>query len=807
MFLPEDDPVPTPQDMGPRVDPWATHFEGLSAAIRSIAKDGKGSQEVTALQHLRILLAECPRRVLYQDDSFPIVTTALLVLGKDDNAPTLTPPTAAMASVDPPPELAASPYLAPCQRRWCVEALETLCRSAPEPVLIQGLYPLLLPTNRRNLLQLAPHPVTVKRLLCRILQTRRYGVLAVVDTLLTGMSEDRMEAYEHVTTLIMTPPSAKKAEDYLDGILPQVSGLLSLPRDTNPHTRHRKVFACALVDALLKKYRARTKQFVIRPFLWPLLLQTTATEAAVTKAIETLHGLHCTKIVGSNSPHVLEATLSTAFHGLFWLHCFVHKGASSVKRLVHDILVTLLHSSPMDFTLHALHSVVDQPKCPGPFVYATGESGGVCVVEKEEDDDEHASSTECVEPLLGLLKEIPDTSDIVAEFFVLIMNKVFRGTGDSTVGALVLSGMTERMGSVCLRKGRQLLSVVEQTLSLSMEGDCASPETLGIPLGILELLLSQCVSLDTRDPAVLRDLRKMEPSLEALSKRADCISTMASTCRMWVRNLVKIGETSRVNVKGSEEGTKALNMICKNLSSDIPALIGGSLMELRSYLSQHIEERDKVLDIFLSHAGHPDSYVYLAAINGLVDLAALDSSLTVPRLADTYRSAARDEAAVKLADAMTLVALRLDRAFSRLVHVVANSLLVRTHHAQGPLVRASALQCLGQICGTVKHGLRTFALEVTTAVIAVVRLDKDPLCRRAAVSCLRECLRSVGTGLEIPALFQDWREVVAVISYTEKITLDEVLRWHCQEFLLSLNDLTMISVAPSVPPSITLLSS
>ena len=63
-------------------------------------------------------------------------------------------------------------------------------------------------------------------------------------------------------------------------------------------------------------------------------------------------------------------------------------------------------------------------------------------------------------------------------------------------------------------------------------------------------------------------------------------------------------------------------------------------MKLASLLHQRdpkaMESTDTLLKIFLEQLSHDDSYIYLAAIQGLVSLADIRADTVVPRLAHEF---------------------------------------------------------------------------------------------------------------------------------------------------------------------------
>ncbi|XP_078738047.1 transport and Golgi organization protein 6 homolog isoform X1 [Lampetra fluviatilis] len=176
-----------------------------------------------------------------------------------------------------------------------------------------------------------------------------------------------------------------------------------------------------------------------------------------------------------------------------------------------------------------------------------------------------------------------------------------------------------------------------------------------------------------------------------------------------------------------------------------------------------VEEQDKILEVFLASVDDEDPFVYLSAIQGLATMADRHPARVFPRLLQEYGGGGRDggdggdgkeeagaarpprppQGRVKLGEAL----VRATRALGdvapahrdRLVH----AFLVGARDPD-PLVRASSLCNLGELCALLSHSLGPLVHEVCSCLDATVRRDPCAEPRRAAVHAVMLLLRGLG---------------------------------------------------------------
>lgn len=92
----------------------------------------------------------------------------------------------------------------------------------------------------------------------------------------------------------------------------------------------------------------------------------------------------------------------------------------------------------------------------------------------------------------------------------------------------------------------------------------------------------------------------------------------------------------------SSEFDEAFAQLCDAL---VPVR-GHAMIKLASFLRRRdpkaMESADTLLKIFLEQLSHDDSYIYLAAIQGLVSLADIRADTVIPRLTHEFATCRKD---------------------------------------------------------------------------------------------------------------------------------------------------------------------
>ncbi|XP_065194161.1 uncharacterized protein LOC135825355 [Sycon ciliatum] len=225
----------------------------------------------------------------------------------------------------------------------------------------------------------------------------------------------------------------------------------------------------------------------------------------------------------------------------------------------------------------------------------------------------------------------------------------------------------------------------------------------------------------------------------------------------------------------------------------------GKLLQKRDRSA--LEHVDKLAEIFVEQLAHPDSYIYLAAVNGLVAIGNVKTSLVVPRLCQEFMNCRKQANArsadtrLVLCEAISKVARLCGALLPHYRQFFLNSLLAGSKDDDG-FVRAAALSCLSDVVGLLRFSLESCLYEVTSCFCSVLQCDKEAKPRQAAALALKEMITGLGSeGLKITAQASTLmlRRLRAAASGDE----DETVRRHCIDALDAIDTVVRAAFKPT----------
>ncbi|CAG7824847.1 unnamed protein product [Allacma fusca] len=308
-----------------------------------------------------------------------------------------------------------------------------------------------------------------------------------------------------------------------------------------------------------------------------------------------------------------------------------------------------------------------------------------------------------------------------------------------------------------------------------------------------------------------RDLKTFLPYLKQLreSFHAELISKGIPTM---AEELIILIETKGTGTGKKIQVVSRFEKAMENVGSLMLPVKGHGLLELRKLIEDKDEEALKhekvILDIFLKEVKHEDSYIYLMSIQGLATLGAKFHSIVVPVLVEQYafenphsekvckgmKAEEKSELRMKIGEALVRIVQKLGN-FAAIYRVPLTNVCFSVVRDDDPLVRASALSNLGELCHLLKFTLGVVLTEVWLCVEAVLNLEKHLEVRRAALHLVVLLLRGVEKeysvsylleNKEIGRYLRDVRRLLSLLRDTEK---DTVATIHCQ---LALKELDLI---------------
>ncbi|XP_070527964.1 transport and Golgi organization protein 6 homolog isoform X2 [Cardiocondyla obscurior] len=147
-----------------------------------------------------------------------------------------------------------------------------------------------------------------------------------------------------------------------------------------------------------------------------------------------------------------------------------------------------------------------------------------------------------------------------------------------------------------------------------------------------------------------------------------------------------------------------------------------------------------ILLLFQENLKHEDSFIYLASINGLCAMATVFPEKYMETLILEYidmpKRNAFSEITVETRVKIGEILVKTTRALGEMNVVQKNMLLngfLCTIRDTDPLIRASGLSCLAELCKILHYRLGNMLTEICYCITCILKSDKIPECRRAAV--------------------------------------------------------------------------
>ena len=155
--------------------------------------------------------------------------------------------------------------------------------------------------------------------------------------------------------------------------------------------------------------------------------------------------------------------------------------------------------------------------------------------------------------------------------------------------------------------------------------------------------------------------------------------------------------------------------------------------------SETLSHVDQVTETFMTHMRHSDTYVYLPALQGLVELAAIQPDSIIPYMCKEYAQFNKERKAekssskglhlasqreekslewrVKLGEALVRAARECGELLPKYSQTLLAAVLSNAKHTD-PLIRSSALSNLADICSNLKWSFTPIENEVNDCVYA-----------------------------------------------------------------------------------------
>ena len=219
--------------------------------------------------------------------------------------------------------------------------------------------------------------------------------------------------------------------------------------------------------------------------------------------------------------------------------------------------------------------------------------------------------------------------------------------------------------------------------------------------------------------------------------------------------------------------------------------------------SKCLENREQVLATFLKHLKHDDSYIYLAAINGLIALTAfgdpneqvLDTLVESFLTCQTTNGKLDVDNKLKIGESLT----KTIKSYNELVPKYAPKLLnmfLNGCRSEDELIRSSSLSNLGEMCKLMKYSLQFSIYEILDCLSCLIETDKSIQVKRSAIMVLKMIVEGLRNENFVQILGDSIAKLYKLLSKTRLCVNDEIVQMHCQLTLDYFNELMRSSMFP-----------
>ncbi|XP_056334755.1 transport and Golgi organization protein 6 homolog isoform X2 [Danio aesculapii] len=224
---------------------------------------------------------------------------------------------------------------------------------------------------------------------------------------------------------------------------------------------------------------------------------------------------------------------------------------------------------------------------------------------------------------------------------------------------------------------------------------------------------------------------------------------------------------------------------------------------LRDGDREALQNKDKLLMLFLENLEHEDSFVYLSAIQGLAVLADSFPEQILQRLLGEYQTDVSDgpphkERSLETRLKVGEVLMRASRAMGDLAPHYGRPLIgvfLSGTRDEDSSVRASSLSNLGELCQRLNFSLGSLAQELSMCLTSLIKTDREAEVRRAAVHVIALVLRGL-SDKTTQVLADVLLELYRALKWVVRSDSDDVVKLHAQIALEELDDVMRRFIFP-----------
>ncbi|XP_014248082.1 transport and Golgi organization protein 6 homolog [Cimex lectularius] len=594
------------------------------------------------------------------------------------------------------------------------------------------------------------------------------GVIATIRAILdiTGDTAPTQWKTVEILARLIIKPHIKDVEAYQFKVYSQVLSLLY-----SKEKQFMQIAVCCV--KILNEISPETcKQYFLNELMGPL--KKASPETVVTSAITALH--NCIGIPCSDHWSLKPELFSEIHATLFRLYCDTLNSATFIKNELSDIVWSTI--AQCDFERMFNIFVFE----PADITFNYGDEGGIVIKEGKLD----AFWEDTSDKLLQLVLSKED-SNVLIRFFNVLLTTVIDGTIEKKLVCAKL------LAEVCAESviqdviNKDPSGIVDFIKSL-LNSDC-NDEISCLGLMVLGVILGNHSNNNTRDWNKLKDL-------------VDPLKTFMLKCKnREVRNLAdelycsimthgattKEKPTQKNNTRNSsfgeaiDEATDALMPVRAHGIRQLGRLILAND-------SQAVAKKEMILCIFKENLKEEDSYVYLAAVEGLAAMATAFPDEVLTTLCEQYTFCKDPEIRLKVGEILVKVIRLLNEMAIIYKHELVNAFLDGCRD-NDHLVRASSLSNLGELCKILSYRIHTYLTEIFYCIECIFDTDKFMEPRRAAVMVLTQLLKGLGPD-SLTVLENILLELYRKLKFIYNNDKDDITKLHAQLALEEINACT-----------------
>ncbi|WAR11528.1 TNG6-like protein [Mya arenaria] len=284
-------------------------------------------------------------------------------------------------------------------------------------------------------------------------------------------------------------------------------------------------------------------------------------------------------------------------------------------------------------------------------------------------------------------------------------------------------------------------------------------------------------------------------------------------------NVEKAGKEQRMDDNGADTKDSAeaykeeisipedaeLELAFKELCDPLIPVRGHGLIRLTHLVQERqkaVESRSAaIMKIFEENLDHGDSYIYLSAVNGLSVMCDVFPETSVPRVCHLMSNLGNNlvegqrspELMMKLGEILVKASRSLGDMIPAYRDVILRSVMVGVHD-DDPLVQASCLSSLGELCKHLHFSLGNVIHEVLECCSSTLG-HSNAMVRKAAAQVLFLLLQGLGNDV-FKVLETVIRDLYRLLKHVILVEKDEGVKLHVQLALNVLDDIMRANLFP-----------